>query len=88
MFKSKGNHCQSCGMPLSKNKKDNGSEKDGSLSEKYCNHCYINGEFTDPSITVDQMRDKVYNKLKEMHFPGFFAKMLTNDINKLDRWKI
>ena len=31
--------CQSCGMPL-KTERDKGTEKDGSLSDKYCAMCY------------------------------------------------
>jgi hypothetical protein len=40
--------CQSCGYPLKKDKKGGGTEKDGSLSKKYCSMCYENGEFLNP----------------------------------------
>ena len=40
--------CQSCGFPLKKDKQGGGTEKDGSISKKYCSMCYKNGEFLTP----------------------------------------
>ena len=37
--------CQSCGMPLSKDPKNGGTNKDGSKSDKYCSYCYKDGKF-------------------------------------------
>lgn len=42
--------CQSCGMPLNKDPKQGGSEKDGTKSKKYCSYCYEEGAFTSPDI--------------------------------------
>ncbi len=42
--------CQSCGMPLNKDPKQGGSEKDGTKSKKYCSYCYTEGAFTSPEI--------------------------------------
>jgi hypothetical protein len=86
MFKPKGPYCQSCGMPLSKDAQGGGSEADGSKSGEYCSHCYAEGKFTDPHITVDQIILKVQGKMKEMHIPGFMAKSFTKDIPTLKRW--
>jgi hypothetical protein len=79
-------YCQSCGMPLSKDEKGGGSEKDGSKSVLYCSHCYQNGSFTSPDITADQMVDLVKGKMKEMHIPGFLAYFMVRNIPKLKRW--
>ena len=83
--------CQSCGMPLNndknKDKNINGTEADGTLSELYCKHCYVNGEFTLPNITVEEMRARVTEKLQSMNFPKFVAKFLTRNTHKLKRWK-
>ncbi len=49
--------CQSCGMPMRK-EGDFGTEADGALSKDYCTHCYRNGAFTDPGITIDEMAEK------------------------------
>ena len=78
--------CQSCGMPLSKDEKGGGTESDGSKSTMYCSHCYQNGRFTLPEITMEQMMERVKGKMKEMHIPGFLAGVFTRKIPKLKRW--
>lgn len=80
-------NCQSCGMPLNKDKKIIGTEIDGTLSDMYCRHCYENGKFTMPDITVDEMRVRVTEKIVEMKIPRFVAKFLTRNTYKLKRWK-
>jgi hypothetical protein len=79
-------YCQSCGMPLSKDEQGGGTEKDGRKSLLYCSHCYQNGAFTQPDITVDQMVDLVKGKMKEMHIPGFLSYFMTRNIPRLKRW--
>jgi hypothetical protein len=86
MFKPRGPYCQSCGMPLSKDDKGGGTEADGRKPTAYCSHCYVGGRFTEPEITSAQMAEKVRAKMKEMHVPGFLAKLLTKDIPTLRRW--
>lgn len=79
--------CQSCGMPL-KDDTQKGSEKDGAKSQKYCVHCYKNGEFTWKDATVEQMQIYCMGILtKEKHWPSFLARMATNGIPKLERWR-
>lgn len=80
-------NCQSCGMPLSRDEKGGGSEADGSKSLKYCSHCYANGQFTLPDITMDGMKDRVKGKLVEFGFPKFLTGLFTRNIPKLERWK-
>ncbi|GGI39081.1 zinc ribbon domain-containing protein [Mammaliicoccus stepanovicii] len=87
---SKVKQCQSCGIPLDK-KTPNGTEKDGSLSEKYCIHCYQNGEWT-MDLGFDDMYD--YNlkrfKASDMNRVSkfFLKKMYTKKfMSKLDRWR-
>ena len=87
MFKPKGPYCQSCGMPLSKDQQGGGTEANGSKSTTYCSHCYQAGQFTDASITVDQMMERVRGKMKEMHIPGFIASRVVKEIPELKRWK-
>ena len=86
MFKPKGPYCQSCGMPLSKDEGQGGTEKDGSKSQDYCSNCYQNGKFTLPDLTVEQMQERVKGKMQEMHIPGFLANYFTKDIPTLKRW--
>lgn len=79
--------CQSCGMPMKKDEKGGGTNADGSKSKMYCSHCYENGKFTLPDITLDEMRERVKQKIKEFGFPGFIAGFFTKNIPHLERWK-
>lgn len=74
-------------MPLKKDEKGGGTNADGTKSTMYCSHCFQNGAFTQPNITVDQMKELVKGKLKEFGFPGFLAGLFTKNIPKLERWK-
>jgi hypothetical protein len=80
-------NCQSCSMPLKRDEKGGGTNADQSKSTVYCSHCYLDGKFTLPDITADQMQGAVKNKLKEFGFPGFLAGMFTKGIPKLERWR-
>ena len=79
--------CQSCGMPLKRDEQGGGTNADGSKSAMYCSHCYQNGEFLHPDITVEQMQDRVREKLKEFGIPRFLMGMFTRRIPKLERWQ-
>ena len=79
--------CQSCSIPLKKNPGGNGTEADGSLSTKYCDMCYKDGEFIQ-DMTVDEMQQFVEDVLvKEQRVPRFFARWMARVIPKLERWK-
>jgi hypothetical protein len=80
-------NCQSCGMPLNKDPKVGGSEKDGTKSIMYCSYCYKDGEFTQPDFTVSDMKTFCKSKMKEMGTPGFLAGFFVMGIPKLERWK-
>lgn len=79
-------NCQSCGMPLARDEQGGGTERNGDRSKTYCSHCYENGEFTQPNLTVDQMKDRVKQKLVEFGFPKFLTGLFTRNIPKLERW--
>lgn len=79
--------CQSCGMPLSKDQQQNGTEADGSKSLLYCFHCYQDGRFTAPDMTLAEMKELVKEKLKGMGMPGFMSGFFTRNLQNLDRWK-
>ena len=80
--------CQSCGFPLKKDKKGGGSEKDGSISKKYCSMCYENGVFlTPPEIdTARKMQPVCIQEMKKGVINSFFAWVATRSIPKLDTW--
>lgn len=73
-------------MPLSKDPNGGGTEADGTRSTMYCGHCYVDGKFTRPDITVQQMIELVKGRMKEMHIPGFLSYFMVRNIPKLKRW--
>jgi len=79
--------CQSCGMPLKRDPKSGGTNADGTVNHAYCSYCYAEGQFTQPDMTVDQMRTLVIGKLKEMGFPRFISRLFAGNLNKLERWR-
>lgn len=46
--------CQSCGMPMKE--EQYGSNKDGSVNDKYCCYCYKEGAFAQ-DCTMEEMAD-------------------------------
>ena len=80
-------NCQSCGMPLKRDEKRGGTNADGTISLMYCSHCYLEGKFTQPNITVDEMKSRVKSKLKEFGFPGILTGIFARNIPTLVRWR-
>lgn len=79
--------CQSCGMPMKKDVQGGGSEKDGSKNPNYCSHCYMNGDFSHPDMSVGEMQARVRGRMKEMKVPGFMAEFFVRAIPRLERWR-
>lgn len=81
--------CQSCGYPLKKDKKGGGTEKDGSISNKYCSMCYENGQFLSPPEvdTAEKMQAFCIREMKKGGMNGIFAWLATRTIPRLERWK-
>jgi len=80
-------NCQSCGMPLKRDEQGGGTNADGSKSRVFCSHCYQQGQFVLPDITVEQMQARVRQKLGEFGMPGFLTGFFTRGIPKLERWQ-
>jgi hypothetical protein len=74
-------------MPLSRDVEGGGTNLDGSRSAEYCSHCYKDGRFTEPNISVEEMMAKVESKLQAMHFPAFLARRFSRNIPTLERWQ-
>lgn len=74
-------------MPIKK-EESKGTERDGSLSEKYCNLCYKNGEFVGGDCSLEQMQEMAYEGMVKKGFPKFFARYIVKkQIPRLERWK-
>lgn len=84
----KGPFCQSCGMPIDKDEML-GTNGDGSLNNEYCKYCFQHGEWTNPSISFDEMKLKCINILAEKtKMPPFIATaIVSNHLPSLKRWK-
>jgi hypothetical protein len=74
-------------MPLEKDVRGGGTEKDGTKSADYCSKCYWDGRFIEPDMTVGQMQALVKDRMKAMHLPGFIANRWVKRIPELKRWK-
>ncbi len=81
--------CQSCGMPLSKEFGNLGTNADGSNTEEFCSICFANGDFTNPNQTLEEMiASSIDNMTNELNMPPEHASELANSfIPTLRRWQ-
>lgn len=83
----KNKFCQSCGMPMNKDPKGGGLEKDGTRSTMYCSYCYGDGQFLNNNIeTPEEMQKFCIEKMNEQGTPKILGWLLTRGIPKLKRW--
>jgi hypothetical protein len=74
-------------MPMSSDENGGGTEMDGTTkSIEYCSHCYRDGMFTEPDLTVDQMISKVHVRLRSAGVPEPVIEGKLWAIYRLDRW--
>jgi hypothetical protein len=81
--------CQSCGMPAKQDPQGGGTERDGSISQKYCSYCYQQGEFigSEEIDTAKKMQGLCIEKMTEQGMSKPVAWILTRGIPWLERWK-
>jgi hypothetical protein len=84
-FMSNKHICQSCSMPL-----DNpdlwGTEKDGSTTNEYCKYCYQNGGFTNPDLTLEEMKEHMMKIMGKDNLPEDILERAMNRLPFLKRW--
>ena len=78
--------CQSCGSPILK-ESDQGTEPGGLTTDLYCRRCYRMGAFTEPEMTVAEMKEIIRRKMVEIHFPRYLAVLLADRVYTLKRWE-
>ena len=64
-----------------------GTEVDGSLSNKWCKLCYVDGAFTGPDCTLQEMQKMVDAALKKEKAAFFYRLFVKQSITKLERWQ-
>ena len=81
--------CQSCGMPLSEEFGNLGTNSNNSNTWEYCSFCFQNGEFTNPHQTLAEMiASSIENMTNEVGLPLEKATELANSfIPTLKRWQ-
>lgn len=80
--------CQSCGMPVSAEFKNFGTEAGGTPGSEYCMFCYKDGDLTDPDQTIEGMvQSSVEFMTSNLGFSRDEATQMSNDvIPHLKRW--
>lgn len=83
-----GPFCQSCSMPMEK-PEDFGTASSGYRVNDYCRHCYRDGAFTDPGVTLGQMIDFCAGVMAERRvMPEPDARLLLTEVLPgLKRWR-
>ncbi len=79
--------CQSCGMPLSKDKQGGASLADGSLSSEYCSLCMADGVFFYQGDDVKEYQKMVVDNMTKNGWWRPIAWLFTRQIPNLKRWK-
>lgn len=77
--------CQSCTMPID-NPEDRGSEKNGTVSQEFCKYCYKDGAFTNPGLSLDEMKKKVESEMRRQRFPDSLIQKALTALPYLKRW--
>ncbi len=77
--------CQSRAMPL-ENAEAFGTEAGGARAEEYCTHCYQDGGFTAPGMTMEQMADVVAGFMEGMPKAQATEAALSS-LSGLKRWR-
>lgn len=87
MEQPKGPFCQSCGMPMA-SPDCFGTNADKAKNDDYCCHCFLNGEFVDPRMTMEEMIDLSASIMAEKtKMPEAKAKEICKSfIPTLKRW--
>lgn len=82
-----GPFCQSCGMSMG-SPECFGTNVDKAKNDEYCCHCFQNGEFVDPNMTMEEMIDLSSSIMAEKtKMPEIKAREICESfIPKLKRW--
>jgi Putative zinc ribbon domain len=72
---------------MSKDENGGGTEMDGTTrSIEYCSHCYKDGGFIEPDMTVDEMISRVQSRLRATGMPEPVIERNLMGVYGLARW--
>jgi len=77
--------CQSCSMPMDTPELF-GTEKDGSKNSDYCKYCYVDGAFTNPNMTLEEMKDLMMKIMDKEKLPEDIVEVAISRLPYLKRW--
>lgn len=78
--------CQSCNMPLDRPELF-GTEKDGSKSSEYCVYCYQSGSFTNPDLSLEEMKILVKEQMENEEIDAATIDFTIKGLDNLQRWR-
>ncbi|TAJ45868.1 hypothetical protein CUJ86_02275 [Methanofollis fontis] len=81
--------CGSCGMPM-RSPGEFGTGADGSPSKDYCTHCYRDGAFVEPELTLDAAVER-YAPMMAGHLDMPLERareMVRQYLSTLPRWRV
>lgn len=81
----KKSRCQSCGMPLCKDK--NRSQVVGESVIRFCSFCYQDGQFIEPNLSLDEMLTRVKLVLQRQNHSRIIIFFMLRIVKTLERWK-
>ena len=87
MAQTQSKYCQSCAMPMRKDKQGGATLKDGSKSLIYCSLCMKDGEFFYQGGDVKAYQRYVVDNMVSEGWWRPIAWLATRPIPKMGRWK-
>lgn len=79
-------NCQSCGMQLHNQHNFNLFSEENKKSI-YCKTCYLDGEFVEANLTLNEMKEKVKIRCRELKLGRLGTFIFVNKLSSLQRWK-
>ena len=87
MAETKAKYCQSCAMPMHKDKQGGATLKDGSKSLIYCSLCMKDGEFFYQGDDVKAYQAYVVDNMVREGWWRPIVWLATRPIPKMSRWQ-
>lgn len=64
-----------------------GTEADGQLHPDYCIHCYKDGVFVNPHLTLEEMKKRVEMEMKQQDIDQHLINLTVHSLPYFRRWR-